>query len=121
MMMMRLEDLSDWLSNKDLDQQIYFHELLLSEMTTMNRALLNDDHTNNESKLEALEWSNELSHRILNILFELKRNEVEAFNDKLEKNILFYAQQSPDLAGHLGTIIKSTVDRFLYLNNQEDI
>lgn len=93
-------------------------ELLLSNMTTMHRAILDDPKTSESTKLECLKWSNELAHRIWNLLFELKRGEDEDSATRLAQNIDFYRKQEKELAGHLGATINSTINRYNYLQNR---
>lgn len=116
---LKLNELINWLSTKSTEDKILFNELLLSNLTIMNRAILSDEITDDQTKVESLKWSNELAHRIWNILFDLKRNENKDPEKSLGENIKFYANQSSDLAGHLGAIIKSTVNRFYYLKEKE--
>lgn len=112
---LKLSELIKWLSTKSIEHKILFNELLLSNLTVMNRAIWSEEHTDDQSKLESLKWSNELSHRIWNILFDLRRNEDKESENKLGENISFYAKQSGDLAGYLSAITNSTVNRFYNL------
>lgn len=81
----------------------------------MNRAIWSDENTDDKSKVDSLKWSNELSHRMWNILFDLKRNEDKESENKLGESINFYAKQSKELATHLSAITKSTLNRFYNL------
>lgn len=72
---MTLKETISWLSVKSVEEKIIFNELLLSNMTVMNRAIWDDPNTTDKTKVECLKWSNELAHRIWNILFELKLGE----------------------------------------------
>ena len=87
---MTLTEVISSLSKKTVEEKITFNELLLSNMTVMNRAIWDDPDTTNKTKLECLEWSNELAHRIWNLLFELKRKEDDDSEGKLADNINFY-------------------------------
>lgn len=109
---LKLSEFINWLSTKTIEHKILFNELLLSNLTIMNRAIWYDENTNEQSKLESLKWANELSHRIWNITFDLKRNEDNKSENRLGENINFYAKQSKQLAGHLSSTINSTVNNF---------
>ncbi len=111
---LKLNELIKWLSTKSIEHKILFNELLLSDLTVMNRAIWSDESTDDNSKIESLKWSNELSHRIWNIIFDLKRNEGNESENKLGENINFYAKQSKELAAHLSAITNSTVNRFYH-------
>ena len=107
-----------WLSLKPIEEKIMFNELLLSDMTVMNRAILDDPETTDKTKIECLKWSNELAHRIWNLLFDLKRGEDDNSENTLAENINFYRKQSKELAGLLGATIKGTIERFNYLKEK---
>ncbi|MEL0457623.1 hypothetical protein WJN01_15410 [Flavobacteriaceae bacterium SZ-1-7] len=109
---LNLSELINWLSTKTIEHKILFNELLLSNLTVMNRAIWSNENTDEQSKLESLKWSIELSHRIWNIIFDLKRNVDNQSENRLEENISFYAKQSKELAGHLSATANSTVNRF---------
>lgn len=115
---LKLSELIKWLSTKSIKHKILFNELLLSDLTVMNRAIWSDENTNDNSKIESLKWSNELSHRIWNITFDLKRDLDNESENKLGENLNFYAKQSKEFAGHLGAITNSTVNRFYYLTEK---
>ena len=111
---MNLKEAISWLSIKPIEEKLIFNELLLSEMTVMNRAIWYDPETSDEAKVECLKWSNELVHRIWNIIFELKRGEDNNSENRLADSINFYRNQSNELAVHLGVTIKGTIERFNY-------
>ena len=117
---LKLAELTNWLSTKSVEDKVLFIELLLSDLTVMNRAIWSDENTTDKSKIESLKLSNELSHRIWNVLFELKRSEYNILEIKLEDNLKFYAKQSKELAGHLGATINLSVNRFYYLNEKNN-
>ncbi len=117
---LKLSELIKWLSTKSIKDKILFNELFLSDLTVMNRAIGSDENLGDQSKVKSLKWSNELAHRIWNILFDLKRNEDKESEKSLGENINFYAKQSRNLAGHLGAITKSTVNRFYYLKEKNN-
>lgn len=112
---LKLSELIKWLSTKPIEHKRLFMELFLSNLTVMNRAIWSDENTDNKSKVISLKWSNELSHRIWNILFDLRRNNNNDSEIKLGENINFFGRQSRELAGHLNSIIKTTVNRFYEL------
>lgn len=113
---MTLKETISWLSVKSIEEKIMFNELLLSDMTVMNRAIWDDPETTDKTKIECLKWSNELAHRVWNLLFELKRGEDDNSENRLADNINFYRKQSDELAGHLGETLKGAIDRYNYLN-----
>lgn len=109
---MTLNETIQWLSIKSIEEKILFNELLLSEMTVMNRAIWDDLDATDKMKIESLKWSNELAHRIWNILFELKRGVDEHSVNAVADTINFYRKQSDTLSGHLGTTLLRTIERF---------
>tara|TARA_B100001245_G_C22695359_1_gene339108 strand:+ start:246 stop:593 length:348 start_codon:yes stop_codon:yes gene_type:complete len=108
----------DWLSTKTLTDRTFFIKLFLSDLTIMNRAIWDDHTTSNETKIECLKWSNELSHRIWNLLFELEKGQDDYSTTKLAENLRFYQQQSKELSGHLAASFKGTVEVFNSLKNR---
>jgi len=102
----------DWLSTKSVDDKKLFNKLLLSNMTVMNRAIWNDHTTSDPTKIECLKWSNELAHRVWNLIFELEEGIDNESEIKLADNIKFYQQQSSEFSGHLAATFKSTLERF---------
>ncbi|MBS9462042.1 hypothetical protein KIM67_06440 [Flagellimonas sp. 389] len=117
---LKLSELVKWLSTKSIKDKILFNELLLSNLTTMNRVIWSDENTDDKSKIDSLKWSNELAHRVWNIIFELKLNSDNELENELGENIHFYAKKSTELAGHLATITKSTINRFYYLTEKNN-
>jgi len=115
---MTLKETISWLSVKSIEEKIMFNELLLSDMTVMNRAIWDDPETTDKTKIECLKWSNELAHRIWNLLFELKRGEDDNSENTLSDNVNFFRKQSDELAGHLGATITGTVERYNYLKEE---
>ncbi|AXT54639.1 hypothetical protein D1815_02305 [Aquimarina sp. AD1] len=111
---MTLKETALWLSSKSIEDKIIFSELLLSDMTVMNRVIWDDPKSTDKTKVECLKWSNELAHRVWNTLFELKRGEDNNSDKSLIDNISFYGKQSEKFAGHLGTTINGTIERYNY-------
>jgi hypothetical protein len=114
---MTFQEAIDWLSTKATKDKVLFTKLLLSDLTVMNRAIWDDNTTSNETKIECLKWSNELSHRIWDLLFELENGQDDQPVTKLAENLKFYQQQSKELSGHLAATFKGTIERFNYLQN----
>ncbi|MEQ9376066.1 MAG: hypothetical protein RIG68_12855 [Imperialibacter sp.] len=112
---MIFKELIERLSGKSTEEKILFTKLLLSGMTIMNRAIGDDNMISDKSKVETLKWSNELAHRIWNVLFELERGNDDESASRVAENIKFYQQQSGELAAHLNTTIKATIDKFNHL------
>lgn len=117
---MSLTELENWLSSRSIEQQTLFAQLLLSNLTIMNRAIWDDDKTTDKSKVDSLKWSNELAHRIWNVLFDFKGNSNKNGANRIVGNIKFYASQSQELAGHLVTISKRTINSFYPLIEKQD-
>ncbi|MGB0429744.1 MAG: hypothetical protein ACPGLV_04660 [Bacteroidia bacterium] len=112
---MTLRETSIWLSEKSLDDKGLFYELLLSDFTVMNRALWSSPITTDGEKLDCLKWSNELSHRVFNLLFELKRGDDNNSEVRLIENINYYRKQSYELSEHLAATLTATVKRYKQL------
>ncbi len=90
--MKKLTEIFDKLSERPIAEKLKFFEHLLFETTIMNRAIWSEPDFTDKEKVECLKWSNELVHRIWNIIFELKENKDEKSLDRLWKNILFYCE-----------------------------
>jgi len=111
---MTLSEIISSLSKKTVEEKIVFNEILLSNMTIMNRSIWHDPETTDKTKLECLKCSNELAHRIWNLLFQLKQKQDENSENILADNINFYRKQSDEFSKHLSVTIKSTIDKFNY-------
>ncbi|UKN03477.1 hypothetical protein K6119_08115 [Paracrocinitomix mangrovi] len=98
---------SDW----NLENKIKFCEKFLYQLAITNRAIWSDDSYLNEQKIEMLKWSNELNHRVWNILLELKRGEDKNSMTRLIENLKFSGQQAADLHGHLGANLKLSFEK----------
>lgn len=109
---MTLKETIQWLSLKGINDKIKFTEMLLFDMTVMNRAFLDDPDISDKFKVESLKWSNELAHRIWHLLFELNKGVNLDYEDRLSENIKFYIKQSEELKRHLVPTIKITTSRF---------
>lgn len=116
----KINETEEWLSLRSRKEKIFFTDLLLANITTMNRAIWSDERTDSETKIDCLKWSNELVHRIGNLSFESKMGNDESFASDLIHNVKQYASESKELAGHLGATMKSTMGRFYGLIEQED-
>ena len=92
-------------------QKLLFVDLLLSEITVMNRAIW-DTPAEVEEQLDGLKWSNELVHRIQNIRFELKRQEDDEAMQRIFDQLKSYSEQSDSLKSHLAPCLQSTMFRF---------
>lgn len=112
---MTIKETVSWMSSMSIEEKTIFNELLLSNMTVMNRAIWDDSETTDKAKVECFKWSNELAHRIWNLLFELKRGEDNNSENRLADNINFYRIQSDELAGHLKATLKGTIERYNFL------
>ena len=111
------KELFTWISTLGVLEKIEFAQLFLADMTVMNRAILDNPQARDVEIINCLKWSNELAHRIHNIVFELKRSQ-NGQND-IADNIIFYANQSKELAGHLAATLQSTHSRYLHLKETE--
>ena len=103
----------NWLSLKSIEDKNLFNKLFLFELTIMNRAIWDDPTTSETVKIECLKWSNELSHRLWNLQFELEKG-IDEFDKILSENITFYQQQSKELAEHLASSFQSAIDKFVW-------
>ena len=97
-----------------------FVEVLLSELPIMNRAILQAPDADQTEILEALEWSNELNHRIGNLHFELRRFEDKEAIPRLFANVDEHRKRSDLLAGHLAATLQSAWRRFAHLPKSFD-
>jgi hypothetical protein len=109
---MKFKDLTKSLLDKSIKEKIIFNELLLAEMTTMNRSIWSNPETSDKIKINCLNLSNELTHRIWNLLFELKQGNDKDSAQRLSDNINSYQKDSKELAMQLGATIKSTINRY---------
>lgn len=113
---MTLKDVVYWLSSKSNNDKIKFTEMLLFDITIMNRSLLSDSDISHEHMVESLKWSNELVHRIWRLLIELKGKSNNNFENSLGEYINLYSKQSEGLKKNLPPSIEGTISRF---NNLE--
>ncbi len=109
---MILKEIKRCLSTKSKEEKIRFNELFLFNITVMNRAIWDTDEMTDKAKVECLRWSNELVHRVWNILFDLKCVEDTESENRLVDNIDFYRKQSKELEGHLGATLSRTLEKF---------
>lgn len=103
---MTLKETVEWLSAKSIDEKIFFYEKVLFDLTIMNRAIWSTDSVN---QIECLKLSNELSHRIWNLLNDLKRKVDDNSEVRFGKNVKFYAKQSKELSGFISGTFGSYV------------
>lgn len=101
-----------------MQSQILFLETLLAEMIVLNRCLWSEEKESLENRIEAMKWSNELAHRLFNLLFELRHEEPEEPMNGMAENINFYRKQSTLFSGYLGASIKAAYERYLRLSAQ---
>ena len=98
----------------NIKNKAQFLEKFLFGLTIMNRAIWSDQSYSESEQLNMLKWSNELNHRVWNLLHELNRNEDRESISRLMENINFSCQNSAELNGHLGANLKNC-----YENMQE--
>ena len=109
---MTLSELLEEARHLSTTDKTLFVEVLLSELPTMNRAILQAPDADQNDILKALEWSNELNHRIGNIHFELRRFEDDEAIPRLFANVNEHRKRSDLLAGHLAATLQSAWQRF---------
>lgn len=117
---MILKEVIYWLSSKGVEGKIKFAEMLLFEITVMNRSFWSDPDISDKIKAESLKWSNELVHRIWELLFGLKRKSNNKFENDLMEHINFYAKQSEELKRWMPSAITATIKRFNYLEKRDN-
>ncbi len=91
----------DQLYTLNIEDKILFLEELLCYLTDIGREIWADDKSTDNEKVKAFKWLNELTHRIWNIRFDLKRNEDNDCITRLYENMKFYGEQSDLLRMHL--------------------
>jgi hypothetical protein len=111
-------DLMSLLSDKATDYKIRFLDYLLFEITIMNRAIWSDNEYSDTDKVDLLKWSNELTHRLWNLSFDLKRNDTIDFAVKFKEHIDFYRNQSNEFSKHISATLNSVVDKSERLLNK---
>jgi hypothetical protein len=109
---LKLSIVSDWLASKSTEEKALFTELLLEDMIILNRAIMSDDAYTKEVILEAIKWSNELSHQLWNAHFQLKKGNADEAEAMIINQINDHAKQSKALAAHLSAIIESCMKRY---------
>lgn len=112
----KFDDLIDELSLFSDPDKVLFCELLIFQFTLTNRGIWSDIKLQDKEKVDAMKWLNELSHRIWNIIFDLKNNKGDDSISRLYENIKFYSGQSDFLKMHLGPTILAALENF---NNQK--
>lgn len=78
-----------------------FLETLLFNFTITGRAIHSDETQSDKVKLDALNWLNELVHRVWNIHSVLNEEKNEDVTLRLYENMKFYADMSSLLNSHL--------------------
>ena len=109
---LKLSIVSDWLAGKSTEEKIFFTELLLADMIILNRAIMSDDAYTKETILEAVKWSNELSHHLWNAHYQLKYGNDDKAEAMIIGQINYHAKQSKALGAHLSAIIESSIKRY---------
>ena len=117
---MTLSELLEEVRHLSTTNKTLFVEVLLSELPIMNRAILQAPDADQAKILEALEWSNELNHRIGNIHFELRRFDDDEAIPRLFANVNEHRKRSDLLAGHLAATLQSSWQRFTRLPKSFD-
>ncbi len=100
------------LSALAISDKIVFMEMLLFNFTITGRAIWSEGQQSDSIKVEAFKWLNELSHRIWNILFDLRRGENNDSITRLYDHMKLYAEQSHLLSGHLAATTVMTFKSF---------
>ena len=108
-----------WLSSKSIEDKIKFTEMLLFDITVMNRSLWSDPNISDKFKIEPLKCSNELTHRIWGLLFGLKKKSNNKFENDLVEYVNIYGKQSEELKRNMPSTIIATIERFNYLEKEE--
>ncbi len=104
-------DLVNLLSDKTTDYKIKFVDYLLFEITIMNRAIWSDNVYSDSEKVDLLKWSNELTHRLWNLSFDLKRNGTTDFLVRFKEHIDFYRKQSKELSKHISATLIGAIEK----------
>jgi LPS O-antigen subunit length determinant protein (WzzB/FepE family) len=113
---MTLSKLKNTLNQKDANFQKEFIENFLKESIVMNRCFwVNNESSNTPDKetIEAFKWSNELTHRLWNLHFQLENKTKTNVADGIADNINFYAKQSNQLKQNLPSTLQFALDRTL--------
>ncbi len=111
-------DLMHLLSDKGTDYKIRFLDYLFFEITIMNRAIWSDNEYTDTDKVDLLKWSNELTHRLWNLSFDLKRNETNDFVVKFKGHIDFCKKQSNEFSKHISATLFGAADKSERLINK---
>jgi hypothetical protein len=89
-------------------QKTNYIEDLLFNLTITGRGVWTDEKSNDAEKVNAFKWLNELTHRLFNMLYELRRGNNEDTITSLYNNLKFYSEQSDLLRSHLNPTILLT-------------
>ena len=116
---MKFNEIIKWLSKKTIEEKVLFIEILLAEITVMNRSIVSRPDDTDTKKKDYLMLSSELSHRLWGIHFETKNSIDENIEKKIEQEIMFYVKQSNEFAVELGATLKSTMNRFIWFEERK--
>lgn len=109
-----VEEVGSWPTSKKTE----FCDILISELTVMNREIWSNEKRTETQKLDMLKWSNELAHRVWNPKWRLSHGE-----DEFVKAMLGYVGDYISAQPLLATLLPGTLDsakcRLLWLNEAD--
>ena len=82
-----------------LDRRVRFYEALLHELTVAVRTVWADEHLRDAAKVELMKWLNEVMHRIINRIVDLRYNPTPIWSAQDDAAMLNeYSSENPRLA-----------------------
>lgn len=89
----------------DRSERLLFYERLAFQLTICIRSIWSNPSTTDAEKIEAIKMINELSHRIFNWMWQLRRTDNELIDAECFATIKMYAQQNNIAAAELGAVL----------------
>ncbi len=117
---MKLSEIKEDLVNLSVSHKTLFINILLAEITVMNRCFWGDDSIDDSEKINGLKWSNELVHRLQNIQFKLESFDDHNTIDSIFDNIDFNKKQSNLLSSHIHPTVVNAYNRFNRIEHSWD-
>jgi len=105
LIMNRIAEILNKLGTKDREAKLRFYERLAFNMTICVRSIWSNPKTTDGEKIEAIKTINELSHRIFNWIWKLRRTEEELIDAECFSDIKSYGQENSIAAGEIGAAL----------------
>jgi hypothetical protein len=103
-----VDEVASW----SLSRKAEYCDILLSELTVVNREIWSNENWTDAEKIDALKWSNEFAHRVWNLKWRLNHGE-DNFINSMNGYMDDYSKEQPKLATLLPWALDSAKRRLL--------